>query len=329
MNVTGLSWTSFRLPLRAPFQTARGEMTHREGLVLRLRTDGGVVGLGEASPHPAAGPEATRELDRALASAAAGLLGGDVGCLEQPAAAMPPALACALDTAACDALARDRGISVAWLLSERSRAAVAVNATIATEHAAEAVAEAAAAREAGFACVKLKVGMAASVEEERQRVAAVRRSLGPDVRLRIDANGVWDTERAIATIRSLEEFALELVEQPVAAGDLDGMARVQQAVQTPIAADEAITGLAAARRVLERDAARVLVVKPMVVGGLRPARQIVELAEEMDARAIVTTTIDAGVGVAARWRAAATPTPASIVVVTIVSTPASSASSTI
>ncbi|MCH7838185.1 MAG: dipeptide epimerase, partial [Chloroflexi bacterium] len=61
MNVTGLSWTSFRLPLRAPFQTAGGEMTHREGLVLRLRTDAGVVGLGEASPHPAAGPEATHE----------------------------------------------------------------------------------------------------------------------------------------------------------------------------------------------------------------------------------------------------------------------------
>lgn len=306
MNVTGLTWTSFRLPLRTPFKTAGGEMTHREGLVLRLRTDAGVVGLGEASPHPAAGPEATLELDRALASAAAGLLGGDVGCLEQPAAAMPPALACALDTAACDALARGRGISVARLLGDRSRAAVAANATIATERAVEAASEAAAAREAGFACVKLKVGMAASVEEERQRVAAVRRSLGPAVRLRIDANGAWDTERAITTIRSLEEFALELVEQPVAAGDLDGMARVQQAVQTPIAADEAITGVAAARRVLECGAASVLVVKPMVVGGLRPARRIVELAEEAGVGTIVTTTIDAAVGVAAALHLAAT-----------------------
>ena len=154
--------------------------------------------------------------------------------------------------------------------------------------------------------MKLKVGMAASVEEERQRVAAVRRSLGPDVRLRIDANGAWDTERAIATIRSLEEFALELVEQPVVDGDLDGMARVQQAVQTPIAADEAITGLAAARRVLERGAASVLVVKPMVVGGLRPARRIVELAKEAGVAAVVTTTIDAGVGVAAALHLAAT-----------------------
>ena len=60
MKVTGLSWMTFRLPLRAPFRTANGVMTHREGVLLRLTTASGAVGLGEASPHPAAGPGAAQ-----------------------------------------------------------------------------------------------------------------------------------------------------------------------------------------------------------------------------------------------------------------------------
>ena len=306
MKVTGLSWTSFRLPLRAPFQTAGGEITDREGLVLRLATDAGVVGLGEASPHPAAGPRAAREIDEALVRLAPRLEGAEVGCLDEMASEAPPALACALDTASCDAMAKGRGVSVAQLLGGRARTSVLVNATIAAADETEAASQAKAAREAGFTCVKLKVGAASSVEEERRRVAAVRRALGSSVRLRIDANGAWDVEQAIVTIQALEEYDLELVEQPVHPGDLQGMARVRWAVETPIAADEDVTGLDAARRVLEAGAPQLLVVKLMVVGGLRPARQIAELASAAGVAVVVTTTIDAGVGTAAALHLAAT-----------------------
>ena len=306
MKVTGLSWTSFRLPLRAPFQTAGGEITDRVGLVLRLATDAGVVGLGEASPHPAAGPRAAREIDEALARLAPRLVGAEVGCLDEMASQAPPALACALDTASCDAMAKDRGVSVAQLLGRRARTSVPVNATIAAANESEAASQAKAAREAGFACVKLKVGAASSVEEERRRVAGVRRALGSSVRLRIDANGAWDVEQAIVSIQALEEYDLELVEQPVRPGELEGMARVRWAVRTPIAADEDVTGLDAARRVLEAGAAQLLVVKVMVVGGLRPARRIAELASAAGVAVVVTTTIDAGVGTAAALHLAAT-----------------------
>ena len=300
MKVTGLSWTSFRLPLRAPFQTAAGEITDRAGLVLRLATDAGVAGLGEASPHPAAGPQAAREIDEALARLAPRLVGAEVGCLDEMTPEAPPALACAL------AMAKGRGVSVAQLLGGPARASVPVNATIAAASESEAASQAKAAREAGFACVKLKVGTASSVEEERRRVAAVRLALGSSVRLRIDANGAWDVEQAIVRIQALEEYDLELVEQPVRPGDLEGMARVRRAVGTPIAADEDVTGLDAARRALEAGAADLLVVKLMVVGGLRPARQIAELASVAGVAVVVTTTIDAGVGTAAALHLAAT-----------------------
>ncbi|MBI4570989.1 MAG: mandelate racemase/muconate lactonizing enzyme family protein [Chloroflexi bacterium] len=303
--MTGLSWTTFRLSLRAPFRTAAGEVTERHGLVLRLATDAGLVGLGEASPHPAVGLAALREVEAALGQVAPRVIGADAACLDTLCASLPPALACAIDVAACDALARARGVSVAGLLSQRVRTEVPVNATIGAERADDAAREAAAHR-AGFRCVKLKVGLASDVAEERERVAAVRDALGPEIVLRLDANGAWDPERAIRTIQTLEPYNLELVEQPVPAGDLDGLRRVQQAVATPIAADETITGLEAAQRVLELCAARVLVVKPMVVGGLRPARKIIEIAVRAGVSVVVTTTIDAGIGVAAALHLAAT-----------------------
>lgn len=306
MKVLGLAWTTFHLPLRVPFRTAKGEVTERYGLVLRLMTDGGVMGLGEASPHPALGDGAVGEVEAALEALAPRLIGADVACLDALCANLPPALACGIDTAACDALARARGVSVARLLSQHVRAEVLVNATIGGEPAPEAARQAAGGRRAGFRCVKLKVGLASDVDEERERVAAVRDALGPEIALRLDANGAWDPKRAMQTIRALEAYDLELVEQPVPAGDLDGLRRVQQAVATPIAADEAITSPEAARQVLELGAARVIVVKPMVVGGLRPARTIIELALKAGVSVVVTTAIDTGIGVAAGLHLAAT-----------------------
>lgn len=309
MKVTGLSWTAFRVPLRTVFRTAGGELAYRGGVILRLATDAGVVGLGEASPHPALGGAAVWEVEEALEGLAPRLLGAGLGGLEGLGPKVPPALACAIDVAACDALARAQDVSVARLLGEGVRASVPVNATIGAETDAGAVAQAAAAREAGFACVKLKVGMGRSIEEERLRVAAVHEALGPGVSLRIDANGAWRPGEAVSVIEALAAYDLAMVEQPVAKGDLAGMARVRAMVDVPIAADEDVTSVESARRVLEAGAADVLVVKPMVVGGLRPALRVLEEAAAAGASVVVTTTIDAGIGTAAALHLAATLPP--------------------
>ncbi len=306
MKVTGLSWTAFRLPLLAPFWSAERRITHREGLLLRLTTDADFVGMGETSPHPALGVGGVDEAIEALSRLAPGLLGADVGRLSAGLPdGIPPALACGLETAALDALARARGLPLARLLCDSPRAAVPVNATIAAESGNEAAAAAAAALAAGFRCIKLKVGMAPDLDGERQRTAAVRGALGADVTLRLDANGAWTVEQAVRAIRSLAEFGLEYVEQPLAPGDLSGMARVRRDAGVPIAADEDVTGPAAARGLLEAGAADHFVVKPMVVGGLRAGIEIALAAKNAGLSTIVTTTIDAGVGTAAALHLAA------------------------
>jgi L-alanine-DL-glutamate epimerase-like enolase superfamily enzyme len=128
--------------------------------------------------------------------------------------------------------------------------------------------------------------------------------------LRIDANAAWDVPEAIAIIRAAERYQLELIEQPVAAHDLAGMAQVRAAVHTPIAADESVGGPEQAERVIAAGAADILVIKPMMAGGLRRARAIIAQAQLAGLATFVTTTIDTGVGVAAALHLAATlPTP--------------------
>jgi L-alanine-DL-glutamate epimerase-like enolase superfamily enzyme len=154
--------------------------------------------------------------------------------------------------------------------------------------------------------VKLKVGLGPSLAAERERVAIVRRAIGPGVQLRLDANGAWDPDTAIEALCALREYDLELVEQPVPPGNLAAMRRVREAAGVPIAADEDVTDLEAAERVLATGAARLLVVKPMVVGGLVAARRIATLARAYGGGAILTTTIDSGIATAGALHLAVT-----------------------
>ena len=306
-----VEWTGFRLPFVAPFATAHEVTTLREGIIVRLTTRTGVVGLGEASPVPAFGGRLVDTLDR-LRHLLPHLVGLDldqidnlVGGLDvtEPGVA---AVACAVDTALCDLRARADGVSVAQMLGGRADRPVSVNATVGVADTTGASTAAARAVEAGFSTIKLKTGVMGSHPAEVDRIGAVREAIGPSARLRLDANAAWDVDSAISIIRAAERYDLELVEQPVAAGDLAGMARVRANVATPIAGDEAVSILAQACKVIAAKAADILMVKPMLAGGLRPAMNIIKLARTAGLRAIVTTTIDSGIGVTAALHLATT-----------------------
>jgi o-succinylbenzoate synthase len=319
MRITKVSWLPFRLPYVAPFATAHGIDQAREGFLLRLTCEDGSKGLGEASPQPAFGGGTLPDALREMAGLAPALVGLSLPEADEQAAHMDlrrpgaSAVACALDTALLDLRAQAAGVPLAALLAEsliptassKPRTLIPVNATVGapTIEGARQAAQHAVAR--GFRCIKLKVGVAGSRVGELERIAAVRDAIGARVELRIDANGAWSAEDAIAIIRAAETCRLELVEQPVAADDLRGMGRVRAAVATPIAADESVGTLPQAREVVAAGAADVLVVKPMMAGGLRPAQAIVDVAYQSGLRAIVTTTIDAGVAVAAAAHLAA------------------------
>ncbi len=316
MRVVRVAWLPFRIPYVMPFITAHGSEQARLGAIIQVTADDGRVGLGEAAPLPAFGGGTLDDTLARIAKLASRIAGLDLDTalalldrLDYAEAGMAAA-ACGFDTALLDVKAQVAGIPLAKLLDLRAAAAVPVNAAVGAVDISAACRAAGQAAQAGILCVKLKVGVMGTGEAELARIAAVRATLGADIRLRIDANAAWDVSEAIAIVRAAERYQLELVEQPVAPDDLAGMALVRASVRTPIAADESVGGPKQAAHVIAAGAADVLVIKPMMAGGLRRARAIIAQAQLAGLQTLVTTTIDAGVGVAAALHLAATlPTP--------------------
>ena len=197
--------------------------------------------------------------------------------------------------------------SVRCSLQPRSlpRAAVAVNAVVGARTVEAAVAAAQDASRKGFRCVKLKVGWGVSVREEIERVAAVREAIGPAMHLRLDANEAWNLEEASAILAQCVPYDIQYVEQPLQARDLAGMRALRRAVPIPIAVDEALYSLESANRVLDSEAADILVIKPQLAGGLRAAQQIMQRAAQRGVRSVITSAIEAGIGLAAALHLAA------------------------
>jgi o-succinylbenzoate synthase len=304
VKIARIRWSAYRVPFRAPYTTSQGSVRHREGLFLELTTGDGLVGLGEAAPVPELGVEGDA-LAQTFASVAGGLVGLDIDEITglEPARACEDeseaALACALDTAVCDLSAQSQGVSLASFLRAGAARTVDVNALVTQPDLLVAAQAATNAREAGYRTIKLKVGMAAEMTEECARVAAVRKAIGPELKLRLDPNGAWTVAAALEALRAMAPLAIEYVEQPMAPGNLDAMRYLQEHVAVALAADEDVTDLEAARRIIQTGAARVLILKPQRLGGLRACLPIIDAARAAGLACVVTTSIEAGIGTAA------------------------------
>ncbi|RBJ00786.1 dipeptide epimerase, partial [Micromonospora provocatoris] len=151
----------------------------------------------------------------------------------------------------------------------------------------------------GFTVLKLKVGTDA--RGDLDRVRAVRAAVGPDVRIRLDANQGWTPREAVRVIRAIEDAGLdvELVEQPVHRRDLDGLAWVSDRVDLPILADESVFDVRDLVEVIRRRAADMVNVKLAKCGGLQPARTLLDLAAAHGMGTVVGSMMEGPVGVGA------------------------------
>jgi O-succinylbenzoate synthase len=148
-------------------------------------------------------------------------------------------------------------------------------------------------------CTTAKVKVAEpgqTLADDQARVEAVRDALGPDGRIRVDANGGWSVDEAVTAIRALDRAAggLEYVEQPCMG--VEDLARVRRVVDVPVAADESIRRAADPYRVRELEAADVAVLKVQPLGGVRACLRI---AEDIGLPVVVSSALETSVGIAA------------------------------
>jgi O-succinylbenzoate synthase len=177
-----------------------------------------------------------------------------------------------------------------WPAPVRDR--IAVNVTvpaIGPEQARRIVAS------SGCRTAKVKVAERGQPEaSDIERVEAVREALGPSGRIRVDANGGWQTGQAVRMLRRLAGFGLEYAEQPCAS--LEELAEVRRAVDVPVAADESIRRAEDPLRVKAAGAADIVVLKVQPLGGVRAALRV---AEACGLPVVVSSAVDTSVGLAA------------------------------
>jgi o-succinylbenzoate synthase len=293
----------FALDLATPLETAAGTVERREGFLVRVTVDG-TEGVGEATPL---GPwtetlEATRTALGAVRDA------DPEAALDAVDPVATPAAAHGVELAVLDARARTAEVPLADHLTDeladhladgrQTADRVPVNATVGDADA-DATAEAASEVVAeGFETLKIKVG-ARRLSEDVERLQAVREAVGAAVELRADANAAWRSVPKVRTaLGNFADLGVSYVEQPLPAEDLAGLADLRGG-EVGIALDESLA-VHTLEEVLAADAADVLILKPMALGG--PARAAAAAARARDAgiTSVVTTTID---GVHARTAA--------------------------
>ncbi|MEW6398759.1 MAG: enolase C-terminal domain-like protein [Bacillota bacterium] len=306
MRIARVDVITASIPVVRPFRISLGMVDRKDQVFIRLMDDEGHEGWGECSPSPLWPRGLTQSAVRDI------LIERVVPCLvdRDPndigvimadiarVAADTPFVWAPVDIALHDLVARSRGLPVYALLGGLAHRRIPLHWTIGITSPDVAEKEAAEAKAAGFTAFKVKVG-GADFRAELDTVRAIRSAVGEDVVIAVDANQGWTTDTAPARIRALERFDLELVEQPVPWWDVRGLARVRQAVGTPIMADESCFSPRDAMELVRLEAADVLNIKLMKCGGLWNARKIAAIAEAAGLACFVGGMTDLDVAVAA------------------------------
>jgi o-succinylbenzoate synthase len=292
MRIASVEVVPYALPFREPYVTAAGRLTQREMVLLRLRSEDGLVGLGEAVPLSLRGgatlATVVDELERL----------SERETLDEPSLrGGVPALSAPARCAALTALLDLRGRRAAAEGGERTPPTppVRCNATLTAGNPGTVVASAESWAADGFSTFKLKLGAGDDVAHVR----AVREALGPRARIRVDANGSWDIETAKRTLSELEPYEVELAEQPVET--LEEAMEVARSTSIPLAGDESIESRADAERAVAMEACRMTGVKLSKVGGPESAVEIAEILP-----VYLSSALDGPVGIAAAAQVAAT-----------------------
>ncbi|WP_040407616.1 mandelate racemase/muconate lactonizing enzyme family protein [Amycolatopsis nigrescens] len=308
-RIAAVHTVTVSLPARGDLvvRGAKGAHDRSDFLLVRVVTTDGTEGYGEVSATPLwsgeDGTSAQHFISGVLTPALLGRPLAPVGALESVmdrALAGNPFTKAGLSTALWDAYARGLGVPLATALGGPYRDEVPIKLSLSGD-GADLDRTYAAAVEAGFRSFKVKVGL--GVPGDLARMARARELAGAGVFLGMDANGGWSRAEARAAVRGLAEFDPAFVEQPVAPGDLAGMAALRSA-GLPVIADESVFGVDDLVRLVRADAADVVSLYVGKAGGPGRAVAMGGLAAAFGVDTLIGSNGELGLGAAAQLHVA-------------------------
>lgn len=291
LEISQIEVFQLRILLKGSFRNSRLARNTQDSIVLKILTADGSSGVGNVDPDPGYSEQSFADTLAAVRTLARHLIGCDssnivlaLAIMDRTKTGCPDAKA-ALEMALCDVAAKRLGIPVYSLLGGKLRDELSLNGWIGILSPDEAAREAARWLARGFASAKIKVG--SGVDQDRDRVKAVREAVGNKMTLRVDANEAYDVGEAIRLGKALRPFDLFLFEQPVPRRDINGMARVRRAIDIPVMADETILGPETLIEVAKHEAADIVKVKVMKQGGMHRTAQMIRMAESLGLKCVI------------------------------------------
>ncbi len=304
MRIASIEVEPLDLQLQTTLTVAYGSYPTLDYALLKIYTDDGLLGLGEASPDPEVTGETQASIIAALKGASKFLIGSDPFDIEQiieqcfDAIPNAPAAIAAIDMALHDLMGQALGVPVYQILGGKSRPGIQLYPVIPMDEPQTMAAMSRNFVDMGADILKIKLG--SSPDLDLLRLKNIHAAVGSSVKLRLDINQGWkDATTAIETIRSLDDFNIEWVEQPVTAHDIAGLAAVTAAVDIPIMADESCHGAEDVLRIACQDAADLINIKLMKCGGIYQAAKMLAIAESAGLPCILGSMGESSIGSAA------------------------------
>ncbi len=282
MKITNISIDTVEVPLIEPLRISLGIITHAKSAIVSIKTDEGLTGYGEGAPGILITGENLQGTVAGIEIMKKDLIGLDPTDLEAVYWAMnksqahAPCGKTAIDTACYDLLGQKAGLPVYKLLGGLNNS-MKTDITIGINEPKVMAAKAKEWIKKGFTTIKTKVGT--GNKEDIARIKAIREAVGDNIKLRVDANQGWSPKQAVQIIKQLNEYDLELVEQPVPAWDYDGLEFVTKNTDVLIMSDESCFNAKDAMRLAQHRAIDILNIKLMKCGGIREALKINAICE--------------------------------------------------
>jgi L-Ala-D/L-Glu epimerase len=282
LKISGVDLYPYTIPSKKPQRIALGSFTGTDGVFVRIRTSAGVTGLGEVAPFTPVMSE-TQQSDVAVGKAFADLVRGRspfaIPEIVQAMDAMSPhngGIKAAFEMALWDICGKVAGLPVHRLLGTY-RESFETDLTVHLETPQEMVRLAQDVVRQGFKNMKIKLGESPALDIER--VKAIRTAVGPDIKLRVDANQGWSPTDAVIALRGIESAGIQFCEQPVPYWDWEGLKYIRGKVAVPLFADESVHSPHDAMAGIRHEAMDGINIKLMKSGGILQGMRIATIAD--------------------------------------------------
>lgn len=311
MKIKEIQVGEISVPLKKPFKTALRTVDKVEDVVVKIITDTGHVGYGEAPPTAVITGDTKGSIKCAIEEfIRPQIIGLPIDNIEEIMKRIDSSLIkntsakAAVDIAVYDLFGQLHNAPLYKLLGGY-RKEIITDITISVNSPEEMAQDSIDAVNKGYKTLKIKVGKDSQVD--MARIKAIRDAIGHDVELRIDANQGWTPKEAVRILRQMEDkgFDIELVEQPVKAYDLEGLKYVTDNVGTPILADESVFSPEDAISIIQNRAADLVNIKLMKTGGIHNALKICSVAEIYGVECMIGCMLESKLSVSAAVHLAA------------------------